>query len=40
MREKTKTDLMDVLEALKRIVADEGEALKEVADSEAEGMLI
>lgn len=40
MNEKTNTDLTDVLASLKSIMADEGEALKEVAVSEGNGMLI
>ena len=40
MSEKTNTDLTDVLASLKSIVADEGEALKEVAVSKGNEMLI
>ena len=40
MSEKTNTDLTDVLASLKRIVADEGEALKEVVVSEEKDTFI
>ena len=40
MSVKTNTDLTDVLASLKSIVADGGNALKEVAVSEGNGALI